>query len=276
MDLEKDLFSRMINLRTNPGRFKFFEEGLVNQFGTGSGDIFGVHVHYHIVDKDPEGGVLGRTRSHKAFFEYAVKKKCKRLLACLKMNKHFTRKMVEDCMEKIKFWDVIRFHKTGNCELHGVVDDEFYHLAGLCGRAYMISFECRAYVCTFDSKDVSPYTWSIAKSTEWHLTCHPSTITEGSFGIDNSVGFGADSSLDPIQKSLNYTIFVEQAIAKDFPLGDALQSKCRPAVKGDKAEHCEYRKLQRADQLKAGVSRILRSPYVFALIACFLACVYRQ
>merc|ERR1712205_288959 len=162
-----DLFIGVINLRKNAQRLLYFKEGLVQQLGTES--VFGVDVHYHIVDKDPESGVLGCTRSHMALYKIALVKKCKAAIVFeddVKINRHFTQQFIDDCMEQIEFWDVIRFHKTGICKVHGAISDSFYHSSSLCGRAYMISAALMEYVLKFDAKtQVVPYTYFLGKAS---------------------------------------------------------------------------------------------------------------
>jgi len=290
----KDLFIGVINLRKNPGRLEYFKKGLAEQLGTET--IFGVNVHYLIVDKDPESGVLGCTRSHMALYEMAAKKRCKAAIIFeddVMLNHYFTLDFLRKCMEQIDFWDVIRFHKTGNCKVHGAISENFYHVSSVCGRAYMISLPLMDHVLKFDSKKVVPYTWFLPKATSRHLVYHPTPITEGAFGSDNSEGFGADPALAFIQKSLDYTILVEQAIAnlqwygilpqsplfnaESFPDATSLRSEFRTAptvsMEDYKAKIGPYQTLSRSDMLRKLGPLMLYSTslkIVGALIAAYV------
>lgn len=285
-----DLFIGLINLRTRPERLDFFKKGLARQLGTD--DIFGAKVHYHIVDKDPESGVLGCTRSHMAIYKMALDAKCKAAIVFeddVTLNGYFTREFLEECMEQIKFWDIIRFHKTGICKIHGAISPKFYHSSSVCGRAYLISPQLMEYVLKHDSKEVVPYTWFLPKASARQLTYDPTPITEGAYGSDNSKGFGADPALAFIQKSLDYTIWVEQAIAnfqwygilpqsplfkeESFPTAHTLRSECRSekiSIEDYKAKIGPYWTLSRSDMLRALPRRIASSFYFWLIFMALI------
>eukprot|EP00392_Amoebophrya_sp_AT5.2_P007372 g7386.t1 len=207
-----ELFLGMISLRTCPERRAFFKNGWKEQArkylpATASEaevqdpSFLGAKMYYHVADLDPdEGGVqLGCTRSHMAVYEKAVE--CKNAKAAIvfedgvKVNGHFTPSVIKDCLALMDTWDVIHFHKTGVCKIHGCLSANLFHTSNLGGRraAYMISRPLMEYVLRFgfDSKEVVPYTHLLPKASARHLTYHPSLITEGAFGSWNGTrGFG--------------------------------------------------------------------------------------
>ncbi|CAD7975569.1 unnamed protein product, partial [Amoebophrya sp. A25] len=207
-DTDDRLFIGMISLRTCPERRAFFGKCLPSDSDSSSTSspsgstkndstptFLGQKVHYHVADLDPEGGVLGCTRSHMALYKKALEAGPQVTAAIIfeddvKVNSHFTPGVIRDLLDVMDTWDVIRFHKTGICCVHGALSDHLYHTSNLCGRAYMISRSLMEYTLKFDSKEVVPYTYFLPKASARQLTYHPSLITEGAFGSWNTVGFG--------------------------------------------------------------------------------------
>eukprot|EP00391_Amoebophrya_sp_Ameob2_P011768 CAMPEP_0178997406 /NCGR_PEP_ID=MMETSP0795-20121207/8906_1 /TAXON_ID=88552 /ORGANISM="Amoebophrya sp., Strain Ameob2" /LENGTH=2133 /DNA_ID=CAMNT_0020689903 /DNA_START=1017 /DNA_END=7418 /DNA_ORIENTATION=- len=204
-EASSELFLGMISLRTCPERRAFFERGWKEQArkflpATASEaerqdpSFLGAKMYYHVADLDPEGGVLGCTRSHMALYQKAIDSTNAKAAIVfeddVKVNGHFTPSVIRDCLALMDTWDVVRFHKTGICKIHGCLSDNLFHSSNLCGRAYMISRPLMEYVLRFDSKEVVPYTYFLPKASARQLTYHPSLITEGAFGSWNTKGFG--------------------------------------------------------------------------------------
>ena len=63
-----ELFIGVINLAEAVDRRKFFESGWSEHVGS---TLLGAKPHFLVVDRDPEGGLIGCTRSHLACYKKA-------------------------------------------------------------------------------------------------------------------------------------------------------------------------------------------------------------
>lgn len=243
-----ELFIGVPSLRCAPERREYMEGGMKEQWGGLS--ICGVDVHFHEVDLDPDGGKYGCSRSHLACYQKALDAGCRALLLFeddIKPNKHFTERMVELCMEKIKDWDIIRLHRTGLCKIHGDLGDGFYHTSSLSGEAYFIS-ESLMRECLRAQKeneeDVIPYTKHIAKVCGRMVTYQPTPITEGIFGSYNTHwGSAPDPILKFIQWSFNYTTAVQTLLSVHLWWTNQGSPMCTPETfPYSGTMNCSYRK----------------------------------
>ena len=129
-----------------------------------------------------------------------------------------TPSVILDSLALIKSgWDVIRYHKSGICKVHGVLGKSspngpsFFHTSSLCGRCYMISpwlmrtclenagsapnsscpnlnFLSPSGLDQMKKQQMVPYTAYIAKMSARHLTYKDVVVTEGAFGSWNDGG----------------------------------------------------------------------------------------
>lgn len=215
--LKGALFIGVPSLKVAPERRKFIEQGFREQFG--ALQVCGVDVYFHEVDLDPEGGVVGCTRSHVAIWRKALEAGCKACLVLeddVKPNAHLTEEVVRQCVELADFWDIIRLHRTGICKIHAHLFDGFHHVSQLSGECYVVGKALMEHVCNAPEKETIPFTRYVAKQTGRMVCYDPTAITEGVFGSYNSAGFGhgggASMGLKMIQKSLENSTFLLSCI----------------------------------------------------------------
>lgn len=270
------LFVGLIHLRTAPKRLRFFLDGWERQFGRGpalpveqaTADASTpftqttlpltrkvqvpsrqsaavstlvterVPLHVHTAELDPEGGLVGCTKSHLLLYQKmldsvpprksdadgaaAGRRYCMVFEDDVQVNDTFGEFVRSGGLTDLLAlmtkggWDVCRFHKTGICKVHGRLSSNLFHVSSLCGRAYLISEDAARACLEEELKAVVPYTYYLGLVTSRHLTYHPSLITEGAFGSSSAKQFGHSDGLKWLllmQQSLQYTVLFEQAIA---------------------------------------------------------------
>jgi len=158
---ESPILITVINLKESESRKQFFLSGWNEHIGRDQ-PLLGASPHFHTVDRDPEGGLLGCTRSHMACYQKAIdqnKEACLVFEDDVRVNENLTEEVLRESLALIRSgWDVVRFHKSGLCKVHGALSSRFFHTSSFCGRAYLISRSLMEETLKHDSKEVVPYT----------------------------------------------------------------------------------------------------------------------